>query len=285
MQRCLGALARSTARETTEVIVVDSGSLDACPQLDETYPWATFMRLPRNFGLTRARNIGTRTATGQFIFFLNPRVEVGEGTIAALAEALGSQEEAVAVSACLRNSEGQVVSKAYLLPSPADLKKIWKERIWPAPRPLTETAESVTVEWISADAMMIRALFLRGMNYLDERYAQYWSDLELCYQIRRSGKRNLLVMPVTATLHDDETERVGPRGRAVLAADEGLGAATYIAKHHGFAAATLFRISLILSSFVGFIGSLLKAKEVSFQWTRFASLVMGQRVDGSQAHI
>ena len=42
--------------------------------------------------------------------------------------------------------------------------------------------------------LMVRKLFLRGMNYFDERYGEYWSDLELCWQLRNAGK-SILVLP------------------------------------------------------------------------------------------
>ena len=69
---CLDALLRTTDRQDVEILVVDKGSRDGSEQLDSDYPGVTFLRLPRNFGYTKALNIGTRTATGDYLFLLDP---------------------------------------------------------------------------------------------------------------------------------------------------------------------------------------------------------------------
>ena len=75
---------RSTDRANLEILVVDKGSQDESPGLDAEFPNTTFLRLPRNFGNTKALNIATRTAVGEYIFFLSPEIEVAPDTAAAL---------------------------------------------------------------------------------------------------------------------------------------------------------------------------------------------------------
>ena len=42
--------------------MVDNGSSDGSVQLDTDFPQTQFIRLPKNFGLTKAMNIGWRAA-------------------------------------------------------------------------------------------------------------------------------------------------------------------------------------------------------------------------------
>src|SRR5580704_3763809 len=72
LRRCIAALERSTSRDIMEIVVVDKGSQDESPRLDAEFPDATFLRLPRNFGNTKALNIGMRTGVGELVFFLSP---------------------------------------------------------------------------------------------------------------------------------------------------------------------------------------------------------------------
>src|SRR6476469_9014738 len=85
LRRCLTALEASQGREQLQILVVDCGSVDGSPTLDREFPGITIMRLPRNFGATKALNIGMRTAAADYIFMLAPEVIVEPGTVMALA--------------------------------------------------------------------------------------------------------------------------------------------------------------------------------------------------------
>ena len=52
----------------------------------------------------------------------------------------------------------------------------------------------MAIDYAPGAPILTRKLFLRGMNYFDERYGDYWSDLELCWQLRNAGKR-ILCLP------------------------------------------------------------------------------------------
>ncbi|MCU0248284.1 MAG: glycosyltransferase, partial [Bryobacter sp.] len=73
--RCLRSLEASTIRQRMEIIVVDSGSGDGSGRVDEEFEQITVLRLPRDFGKSRARNIGVRTAKADLLLFTDPRVE------------------------------------------------------------------------------------------------------------------------------------------------------------------------------------------------------------------
>src|SRR5207237_5940541 len=88
LRRCLAALERSKDRETLEILVVDKGSQDDSPTLDSEFPNTTFLRLPRNFGNTKALNIAMRTAVGELLFYLSPEIEVAPDTVSVLAARL-----------------------------------------------------------------------------------------------------------------------------------------------------------------------------------------------------
>jgi len=80
-----------------EIIVVDAASQDESPRLDTEFPNVAFQRMPRNFGATKALNIGARTALGEQIFFIAPEVEAERDTVAKLAAQLEANAETAAV--------------------------------------------------------------------------------------------------------------------------------------------------------------------------------------------
>ena len=80
LRRCLTALAASEALEEIETIVVDNGSTDGSAELEPEFPHTRFIRVPRNFGLTKAMNLGWRSAQADYVFFLHEDTEVSPDT-------------------------------------------------------------------------------------------------------------------------------------------------------------------------------------------------------------
>src|SRR5438067_10905777 len=58
LRRCLQSLEVSEGRDTLQVIVIDNGSYVCSAEWDTEFPQVQFVRLPKNFGLTKAMNIG-----------------------------------------------------------------------------------------------------------------------------------------------------------------------------------------------------------------------------------
>ena len=107
LRRCLSALEGSNDRASIEILVVDCGSHDESAQLDSEFSGITMLRLPRYFGRTKALNIGTRSAAGEYLFFMTPEVEVLPTTIPSLVAQLEASPETVAVCPLLLDTEIQ----------------------------------------------------------------------------------------------------------------------------------------------------------------------------------
>jgi GT2 family glycosyltransferase len=279
LRRCLAALEQSLGRETMEILVVDNGSRDECPRLDTEFPKITILRLPRNFGMTKAMNIGIRTATGDYVLLLRPGVEVMKETVSQLAARLDADESAVAVCPLLVNPQGETVSRTYPVPTRELLAEAAEEGRLPDGAEAPLDADAVAVGYAGNDAIMVRRQFLRGMNYFDERYGQYWADAELAWQIRSASRTMLLLAGVKAVRHQEEPPPAS--ARALLSADCTLGAAAFLEKHQGFMAGMTFRLSAVLRS----IFRALLLKQAGFHLSRAGHLISGSKVDGSQQEI
>jgi GT2 family glycosyltransferase len=257
LRQCLAALEKSKDREALEIIVVDKGSRDGSATIDSEFPHVTMLRLPRNFGNAKALNIGMRTAAGELIFFLVPEVEVHPDTIAQLANLLDPDADAVAVCPVIHEDQ------FYRLPTP-DRGAVME--------PMRIAGDVVPVEAATFDAMMARKYFVRGINFLDEKYGEYWADVDLCFQIRRSGKKVLALPSVTCgyTAHAD---RFPANARKLLDADTVTGGARYFGKYFGFFSGLLFRVKEALKALF------------SFNLGLFVAILSGRKVDGTQSEL
>jgi GT2 family glycosyltransferase len=252
LQRALEALERSEARDTVEVVVVDNGSTDGSQQLESQFPRARFIRIPRNFGLTKALNLGVRGSEGEYIFFLHEDTEVFPDTVRLLAALLDSQPDAGAVCPLLVDAEGHPAPQLGQFP-PSDT--------W---RPASPATDPAAVDYPRGAALMMRRSLFTAIRQIDERYGQFGSDADLCFQIRRAGKK-ILLLPQARARHEGRAAE-----SALRQADRKQGAIAWIGKYGGFWSGLRAQIGAIF----GALGSL--------QLSVLKYLLASQKVDGSQ---
>jgi len=209
-----------------QVIVVDNGSRDGAASLDDEFPGVRFSRLPRNFGLTRALNIGIRAANGDYILLLHDDVRIESAAVHALAEFLESHPDVGGVCPDLGGPQVRP------LPTPAN------------PDPPLQAAtggdegDEIVAECVSGAAILVRASFLRSMGHIDERYGNYGSDIEICSLTRSSG-RKLIVLRTVAASHGTVPS---PMRESDIDADRAAGTIAFIGKHFGFGAGLMCRL-------------------------------------------
>jgi GT2 family glycosyltransferase len=238
-----------------QILVVDSGSTDGSPALEAEFPAIRFIRLPKNFGLTKALNIGVRAAEGEYVLLLHDDTRIAGDAVSRLADVLAARQDAGAVAPRLTTDAGEPAPQIRPLPTPA------------APDPPFQPAtggEEIAAECVSGAAIMFRTFYLRALRQIDERYGVYGSAIELCAQVRRSGKK-IVVLPDVKAIH---YALPSPLGRADLAGDRAAGTAGFLSKHYGFMAGLLYRIK------TGLAGAL------TFRFKVAAGAFAGQKVDG-----
>ena len=253
LRGCLASLEKSEGRETLQIIVVDNGSTDGSAQLENEFSNIRFFRLPKNFGLTKAMNIGWRAAEADYVLFLHEDTELEPAAIGRLAAVLDSQADAAGVVPLLVNAEGQPAPQLGALPPDG--------RYRPAQPSGTEP---IPVDYPRGAALMLRAFVIKSMRQVDERYGQFGSDADLAAHIRRGGKRILLVPEARARHYSGEPYD------AMRRADFLLGRAAFLGKHVGVTTGIQARVAAIL-------GPLL-----SFHWGELHYTLAGQKIDGNQ---
>jgi GT2 family glycosyltransferase len=268
LRRAIAAIEKSTGREQLEILVVDRAGDDETSELNEEFPQVTLLRLPYDFGATKAMNIGTRTAKGDYLLFLSPSVEVQPGTIIALAERLENDSAAVAVCPLLVDDRGQPVPQ--VLPFP-DREFFSSASERPASSNVPDIApgnDAVDVAYPGHDALLVRRQFVAGMNYFDERLGHHWADADLALRIHRAQKKIRICTAMQATWRPPSATEPNDVAHQ---ADRILGAAVLLGKYNGFFAGLTFRLAAALRALA------------TFKLGLFGALLSGQKLDGSGA--
>lgn len=253
LRACLRSLEASDGRAAMQIIVVDNGSTDGSAQLDSEFPQVQFVRVPKNFGLTKAMNLGWRAADAPYVFFLHDDTEVEPSTTMQLADLLDAREDAAAAVPLLVDGEGR--------PAP-QLGQLPPNGVW---RPAEASgSEPVAVEYPRGAALMMRVRLITAIRQIDERYGQFGADADLAAQIGRASKK-ILLAPWVKVRHE------GSDGyTAAERADFLLARAEFVGKYKGFGAGVAARLGSILGPLAG------------FRFGEFSRTLSGQKIDGTQ---
>ncbi len=253
LAQCLESIDRSEGRADYQVIEIDNGSTDGSAALVDRFPAVQWTRLPKNFGLTKAWNIGWRAADAPYVLFLHADTTLEPETIRLLADALDANHEAVAVCPLLVDGEGHPVPQLGTFPPTGD----WSPAV-PKEEPL------MRVDYPRGAALMVRVFYIKAIRQIDERYGQFGADADLAMQIRRSGRKILLV----AAAHAVHQGR--PAYPTLERADFLLGRAVFLGKYQGFGAGLSARLAAVF-------GPLCRFRLGEARYT-----IAGQKIDGTQ---
>jgi glycosyltransferase involved in cell wall biosynthesis len=249
-----------------EILVVDNGSRDESARLDSEFPEVQYLRLPKNFGLVKAWNIGIRTAKGDNVLLLPPNVIVQPNTVEMLANRLEAD-----------NSIGAVcpyVSTTWAMPDSSALKRLWSEGELPGAISLPETNGPQNVVFPKGAPVMVRRQFLAGMNYFDDRFGSFGAELEMYWRLHDAGKKVVVYPDIRVEVLPDERQEWS----SAHAADVANGAATFLGKHQGFGASVGFKLGAAAAS----LGRALTFQKPGFHLAQAGHILLGQKLDGTQ---
>jgi len=232
--------------------VVDNGSTDGSAQLDEEFPAVQFVRLPKNFGLTKALNIGWRAADAEYVLFLHDDTEVAPAAITSLAAVLDANPDAAVVCPLLVDGEDRPAPQLGELPPdgrwrPAEIKG----------------TEPLEVQYPRGAALMARVYYIKAIRQIDEHFGQFGGDADVAAQMLRASKKILLV-PAATVKHTDNREYT-----AHERADFRIACAVFAGKYQGFGAGLRARLASIFGPIVSF-----RLGELSYT-------LAGRKIDGT----
>ena len=183
LAECLGALAPSAGPDT-EIVVVDDGSTDDTSGVAARLG-AKLVRLQENGGAGRARNEGSRHATGDVLLFVDSDVVVRPDTVGRVREVFEKRPDLAAVFGSYDAS-----------PRAPGLVSQFRNLLHHFVHQQGEPEASTF--WAGCGAVR-RAVFEQVGGFDTGRYTRAIEDIELGYRIRDAGYRILLDREIRVT--------------------------------------------------------------------------------------
>lgn len=211
---CLVALARYPCSEDQEIIVVDNHSRDSSAAIAQSRPGVTLIRSGRNVGYGRALNLGARSATGEFLLFLNADVRVGPGSIDAMLAAARAGDYVGVVGCEQRAQDGsfrpagffgypsssRVVREALRYPNRLH-RAIFRDT--PARRHVGEGGASpADVDWVLGSVLLMRKAAFETVGGFDEFIFLYLEEIDLCFRIKTQLLKRVVYVQGNPVFHD-----------------------------------------------------------------------------------
>jgi glycosyltransferase involved in cell wall biosynthesis len=183
LTRCLDALKRSVLRPH-EIIVVDDASQDNTREIAKRFE-ATVLSTGRRSGPSFARNLGTKRATGDVLFFLDADVCVKPETISKIAEGFESDEE---LDALMGSYDISPASPDFI----SQYRNLMHSYVHQA------GAERASTFWSGCGAIR-REVFLEHSGFSEEYGRPAIEDIELGYRLIRDGRKIILDRSILVT--------------------------------------------------------------------------------------
>lgn len=275
LDNCIASIYKSNNTNLNlEIFVVDNNSIDSSQKLvREKYPNVKLIINRENIGFSKANNIALKHATGKYILILNPDTVLEEGTFQKLIDFIQSHPNTGAVTSKLIKANGELDGACrrsfptlkVAIPRILGLSKLFpKSKIF-GKYNLTYLDENQTyeVDSICGAFMFIPKEVLDEVGLFDEDYFMYGEDIDLCYRIKKKGKK-IYYYPEVTTIHlkGESTRKTklsyvnnfyGAMAIFVKKNLKGLNILTYLLLRFGILFRSLISYTKRIIKYIGFI--------------------------------
>jgi len=212
LQKCLESLFVFIENLHYEIIVVDNNSSDDSQDMLSTIKaeHKNFQVIfnKENFGFARANNHGLKIASGKYILFMNPDMEIVENTPAILYKFMEKNFTVAACTCQLQYGDGS--RQANIKRDPTLWSQIWilyKLHHVFRPRFLKnylakdfDYTRTQTVEQIMGALVFIKADVIKKIGGWPQEYFIWWEDVDLCTSLRKMGEK-IMYTPDSRVIH------------------------------------------------------------------------------------
>jgi GT2 family glycosyltransferase len=219
--QCLSSLPDGMPGLSSEVIVVDNGSVDGSAEVLGDNPKIRLIRNECNVGYAAAVNQAYRRSRGEYVLLLNSDVSLTADALHSLAEFLVEHPAAAGVGPMYVNPDGSPQPFHFRFPTfkmtlangSAVVRKLLPgtERQLSEYRMLDEDFSQATpVPQPSASCLLLRRSFLADDHVFDERYPIFFNDVQLARSLAARGL-SLWVTPAATVVHEahSSTRKLG----------------------------------------------------------------------------
>ena len=237
LSACLSSLYAHADGAELDVVVVDNGSTDGSAELVEREFPRVRVRRNENRGFAHGNNRGFEITDASYVLFVNPDVEIREGSFAELLRLLDRRPTVGLVGSSSARRRRRLFPTTRRFPTPTRLlmQAMGSERLpfrsaWCGERELDPIAydRETGCDWVTGSFMLARREAVLQAGMMDERYFLFSEETDFCAAIHAAGWE-VRYLPDMTILHYFEKNGYNAR----LLAQEAYARRQYMLKHDG----------------------------------------------------
>jgi len=234
LTKCLEALDSFTGKNfTLEVIVVDNRSdEDIINKLEEQFPRFKVLHNNVNGGFANGCNLGSRSASGEFLLFLNPDTVAQESEVEKLLNVAKNNPSFGVVSCRQLNEKGKESIASGPFPIFWNItgfqRALFRRR---KPETGSRKPEIIFPDWISGSVVLIRKEIFQKINGFDEDFWMYFEDVDLCRRVRNLSLEVAFCRDITIEHNHGGSSRINLKTASLTKTEVHISRHIYISKH------------------------------------------------------
>ena len=198
---CVNSLYQFTSGLHLEVIVIDNASSDGSAEMlskfESKHKNFKLIRSATNIGFGAGNNLGAKEAKGEYLLFLNSDTLLVENNLPYCLGQMRKNKDIGVYSCNLVNKDGSHQPSGGFFP---DLKNLTAWQLFLDDLPLVAKlfqsihphSSQSSSDWVTGAFMIIPAKLFQEVGGFDEKIFMYVEELELCYRIKKLGKKVVL---------------------------------------------------------------------------------------------
>ncbi|MCL4486534.1 MAG: glycosyltransferase family 2 protein [Chloroflexi bacterium] len=241
----------TTVTVSTEVLVVDNGSVDGTPEsVRRDFPEILLLENEGNPGFARANNQAIQNSHGRYVLLLNPDTEVRPGAIDELVRFMDDHPHAGAAGPLILNPDGTLQQSCYR--APTIFREFWRMFHLDVIRRVSEYAmekwphdRAQAVDTVQGACLILRREALERVGLLDERFFIYSEEVDLCRRLGQDGWTIHWVPWARIVHHGGQSTR---QVAEAMFLQLYRGKILYFRKHFGESAVRAYKLILLLAA-------------------------------------
>ena len=198
---CLDSIREATdfSKLSIETIVVDNASTDGTAEAIQSTDWRNLKLIQnkKNFGFSKANNIGIKEAKGKYLLFLNPDTVVKKETLKTMVDFMDQNKKVGAATCRVLLPDGKPDDACHRgFPTPWNSFAHFSglSRIFPKSKIFADyslgwmdLSKNHEIDACCGAFMIVRKEAGEMIRWWDEDYFWYGEDLDFCYKLKEAG--------------------------------------------------------------------------------------------------
>ena len=184
---CLDSI-QNQKKINLEIIVLDNNSNDSkIDNYKSQYNYVKWIENPKNYGFSRACNIGASNATGKWLLFLNPDTKIPNDCLNILLNRVKNINNTIFSIKQLDNKNKNTYAYGIFLNlySINGVFRFIYRLIFGISKKKISEKTSFSPDWISGSFLLLRQSDYIKIGGWDEDYWMYYEDMDICKRARR----------------------------------------------------------------------------------------------------